>query len=153
MELQIILLAFREYDTEIYWQFNCNKLELTLFKDEVDQYNIWINKFLKTGKAPLSSYVNPDYADMLLIARNRNYQELFGCPGNRGPYQIGESTDNFRIIDDDDFLAENLTIEPNTNELKNIITSPYTDSGEFGMGYRILPVTNKLIKRRNNNIL
>lgn len=147
-----IILQFRDDDTSIRWRFQGTEREYELMKYEVGLYNGWI-ALLISGEAPASSYANEYDADAILIARNRKYQQLFDRPENRGYYErismefnvkMGGETD-VEGFEDDDFDDDDFDYEPDARELQSILLDPLSEKSS--LGYRIFPMTHRLISR------
>lgn len=164
-----ILVWNEPEDVHLYWEFTGTEKELKLFDQELTHYNEWIDKYLLEGLAPLCSYRQDegDEPNQILIAQSLDYQEIFGRPGGRVYYELREHGGfSFDLVyvdgptpnDDDDFTREiddvireeyhagRLTLEP-LRTLQDIITQPCSISEEFALGYRLLPMTQRLIKR------
>jgi len=152
--LEQVIIEYWEPDNKLQWQTTLQRSEYVLLKSEIDDYNQWINR-LDHGKCPLSSYVEEDEVDNLLIAKNKNYHSVFERPGSRGYYYRG--TYGFNIYnltspdegDDIDYILNALEKGPldtvPTQLLIRIITAPYSLYDAFSMGYRVLPLTQKLL--------
>lgn len=155
----VVLLKFLDLDTPLYWLIHCNDLSLNLFKNEISLYNTYID-LLSVGEAAPHSYVDAETADNLVLAKNKDYQKFFERPSSRWLYEPWNY--NFTIInlyskdvdedlDDEDEVRELQTKLENKQltlnsklDLFNIITKPYNSLSEFGMGYRVLPITKAL---------
>ena len=146
-----VMLKFFEYDSSLFWRFQVTPKEYELLKREVDIYNNWIDMLYK-GLAPLSSYSTPEDADQWylasnMIARSNSYSGEFERPGNRGFYE--DSSIEFVIYiegedSDEEEVVDEKSLEP-IKTLINLIIQPLGE--ESGLGYRILPMFGKVIKR------
>ncbi len=167
-----VILLFHEPENVLYWTFEGTAKELQLFAREVIQYNKWIDEYLLEGLAPLSSYhpQEQDDPDQIMFAQSRDYQEIFGRPGGRVYYELRENggisfdllyvDDPTKRLDGDDdpfredwsgglleeYHSRRLPLEP-VSTLRDIIVQPLSLSAEFGLGYRLLPITQRLIER------
>ncbi len=163
-----VILVFNEPENALYWTFEGTERELRLFAQEVIQYNEWIDKYLLAGLAPLSSYDprEQDDPNQIMFAQSRDYQEFFGRPGERGYYDLGGFRFDLIYVDDekeekkdddddeDDWITTvlkdhregQLPLEP-ISTLHELIVRPLSLSDEFGMGFRILPMTHRLMDR------
>lgn len=149
-----------EGDT-LYWKAKCSFDEFILLNSEINNYNHWI-ELLEDGLAPLSSYEDGEEdANNLMIAKDRKYQNVFSRPSNRGYYeQWGHSFSIYNLtapdLGDDindiiEELEENKIKNENISTLIEIITNKYSGYDSFGMGYRILPMTQKLLNEQRFN--
>lgn len=150
------LLKFLEFDgNKVYWQFTLSEKEFELLSLEIEHYNSWI-KLLTSGLAPLSSYEQPSAADDQYLVRNRKrYDSLFPITGSRGFYE--KPYYGFELIDtnskDLDEWAEEAVTKYRSGKLQlegksslsDLITKPLDYCSEFTMGYRLLPMTRKLL--------
>lgn len=159
------ILVWREYETSLYWLIHGSSEELDLLQTEVEYYNRWINQYLLTGLAPLYSYAKSrrDLVDDFIFVKDRRYQPFFGVPIDRAVYGIQEfeSGSGFELIYldasdadknyvDPEYIQElrneyangNLTFEP-ALALHDLIVEPWSP----GLGYRILPMTQRLMDR------
>lgn len=151
---KLYVLKFHQYDSNLYWIIDLTEKEKSVMEEEIDHYNKWI-QLLYDGLAPLSSYENPEEANNLYLAhrmihKNNSYNGLFERPGGRGYFE--EHSESFSFYpakyDGDNLLDEDGEEETGDDEvflkeLEKIIISPLSD--EFGMGYRVLPMTSLLI--------
>ncbi len=146
MNKQRVLLEFMDYDVGLYWQFFVSCEELQLLKGEVRAYNDWIN-LLGAGKCPPSSYVDKEYQTNRFLGRNKQYcrSEIFKRPGSRDYYE--DIAVYFKLItlhnDEDELLEGKVELEPKST-LIEILTDPM-GSEEIGLGYMLLPMTDRLL--------
>ena len=145
MNKQRVLLEFIDYDTSLYWQFSISSEELQLLKEEVSTYNDWIN-LLGAGKCPPSSYVDKEYQTNRFLGRNKQYcPEIFKRPGSRDYYE--DIAVYFKLItlhnDEDELLEVEFELE-RKKTLVEILTDPM-GSEEIGLGYMLLPMTDRLL--------
>lgn len=130
--------------------------------DEIALYNDWIGR-LFDGTCPESAYSDPKDADQWYLARrmNRNnssYSGEFERPGNRGFYEdipysfdiyMGDEDECLDLVEDINSVGvttTNKNYEVDTfRSLKDIILG--TLGEELGLGYRLLPITKRIIER------
>ncbi len=160
-----VLLALHSEDVPIYWRFRLTEKECEILKLEVEVYNDWI-KVLFDGIAPLTSYADPADADQYYLAKrmirtNHSYSdelnesgERFERPANKNFFE--KTSYNFNVYiegepeymdiadDPETGLGLELDIEP-LSTLSDIIIGKLGE--EFGLGYRILPFTSKLLNQ------
>lgn len=163
---EVILVWNEPEDGHLFWTFTVTEKEFKLFEQEIIQYNKWIDEYLLEGFAPLCSYRQDesDEPDQIVFAQSQEYQEIFGRPGGRVYYELREHGGfSFDLIYVDgpmeDDLREEITteilreydvgrlpIEP-IQTLHDLITDPCSLAEEFALGYRILPMTQRLMDR------
>jgi hypothetical protein len=153
--LYTVVLAFVDVEgNTLCWLTYLKEIEYGLLAAEVDSYNEWI-KILEKGFAPLSSYKDKTDADQLLIAKNVRYQDILLRPVSRHLYEKWSYYFELCNLSDpkteleyellEAYNESNLAVE-NVQELIDILTDPYTNTSVFSMGYRILPMIQKIIK-------
>ena len=72
----------------MYGNFLVTVIEYNILAVEIETYNIWISTFLMSGKGPRCSYENIiNDADPLIFVNDPGYQQIFGRPGVRWPYE------------------------------------------------------------------
>lgn len=153
-DLRTFLVEFCAEDDCTYWNIDITSEEYDFLTVEVEAYNIWIETYLNTGRAPKCSYEKIEDANILfLLYGDPSYQTLFERPTQSWAYGFGPY--KFRLIDIakpvgtqdnkiiDDFATGELNMG-DSSELIEIITEPFSTTG-FGMGYRVLPFTQMLI--------
>ncbi len=154
-ELIPILISYFHEDTTLYWASKVTPIEYNILNVEIQTYNIWIETFLMSGKGPKCSYVSTDDADLLVFVNDPGYQEVFGRPGQRWPYEhTAILFELINLLDPDSEEGEiykkkgikGINTESG-NELVHILTTPFS-SEEWGMGYRVLPMTQLLIDKK-----
>ena len=152
-------------DTPLVFTFCATDKERNLLSIEIKLYNDWI-KQLFDGRCPESSYTNPEDADQYYLARrmirrNNTYDGEFERPGNRGFFEketyyfalyFGDESECIELVGD---IAKMGTIHESSSmknyeldslkSLSNIIVN--TLGEEFGLGYRLFPVTKRIIDR------
>lgn len=148
------ILKFHDYDSAIFWRLNLTPREFELLHQEVNRYNDWINT-LYLGLAPLSSYADPTEADQLYLAHkmirtDNSYAGEFQRPGGRGYYEPHNKSFSIYSAEyrsdqllNEDYDEESGEEDSTLKTIEEIITSPLSD--EFGMGYRLLPMTARII--------
>lgn len=147
----LIILTFFEYDTTVHWKFEGTQQEYELMSEEVNMYNKWIEN-LEKGMVPSSSYERSDIGEHYFLATHPGWQNICGRPGERVYYEKWHV--RFDILgcnSDKQFkeeYAENYDLgeECSVRDLQNILEKPLGHE-EFRMGFKMLPITEKLVKR------
>jgi hypothetical protein len=143
------VLSFIDNGTACGWPLVLSVAEASALEIEVKHYNEWI-KMLFAGLAPSSSYRDDDDEQYYLAHAQKEYGTLcsedgpFTRPSNRAYYENSTgfffTLDKLTDVDDDSFENEPL------RTLHDIITNPFGGE-EFGMGYKLLPMTRHVIER------
>ena len=141
-------LDFHDGYEYLSWRFSLTVKEYELLSKEFQIYDDWIISLFK-GLAPLSSYSDQRDADEYYLARrmirtDNSYAGQFERPGGRSYYEDVPYHFSLCKMGDDDFQDEPPEPEP-FRTLSNLITSPLGE--EFGLGYRVLPMTARIIDR------
>jgi hypothetical protein len=154
----VLVLSEGEEANIVVWRFAVTEQEYDLLAYEVSVYNDWVS-ILACGLAPNSSYDGSNDSEELFLAkrmvkRDNSYSGQFERPGSRDLYeQIHLTFTLFKHgiehedIDEEDLEKINSLESSSFNELIHILSSPLCRDEELTIGYRILPITNKIIKR------
>lgn len=138
-----ILLVLNEGGDKCYWDLDCTDQELQLFIDEIAIYNDWIATLL-SGKAPLSSYEDPiDAADY----QKKSFRSL----GH--DYLLSVIDIENREEDDEEAVENYLNGEANMGSMSELRQMFLCQHGqeEFYLGYKILPISEIIFKRKDRN--
>ncbi len=135
------VLKFYYHGENMYWIIELTHKEFQLLIEEVEHYNEWI-KLLYKGLAPVSSYFNREDADQWYLA-NENYPERAFYQDDHEWFAIYPAEYEGKKLLNEDGSEEHGNHEFSLQTLQDIITSPLSD--EFGMGYRLLPMTTRIV--------
>lgn len=137
-------INYNEPDNYISWFVQLTNKEYGELYDEFNIYNDWMHKWLLLGLAPIDCYTGNN---TLEIINNPC------CLKDNHPYLITNFDKGLSICYTDDegnfkyqMMCDN---SADLSVLKNIITSKFDYFETFGMAYRALPMTLKIIERRN----
>jgi hypothetical protein len=159
-----MLISFTDVESDtFYWKVNANIEIFDLLKLEIKEYNNWIEK-LDNGLAPLSSYVYPNDADDLYLAKRKHYHNILERPSNRGVYESLRGNYWFNVYkitnpdEQDEDGDPDLMDDINDGKIKfehvttliDFITKTYDSYDAFSMGFRLLPMTRYLVE---NNLI
>lgn len=154
-----ILITFHDYDYDIYWKADVSDDDYKLLKKEIRKYNKWIN-LLHDGLADDSSYEEQYTKEHRRLAASGYHKDANGNSIHRGYFEdwsiyfrISKIVDDINTYEYSDDTSESSDSEVDDvngktfesfNELKRIIETPLDDYDAFSMGYKMLPITQKI---------
>ena len=156
--MAILVMTEGEEENQAVWRFLVTEKEYQLLQYEFDYYNDWIQNILIKGLAPKSSYISTQKADELFLAKRmvktyNIYDGEFERPGSRDLYEKIYLEFSLFREDEKDSDVEEDTLEKiseiknsSFSELEGILTKPLGNE-EIRIGYRIFPMTERIIKR------
>lgn len=156
------ILEFYDGDGfSLFWPLSLTLKEYELFAKEVNYYNEWITN-LFSGLAPLSCYEDERDADGYYLARrmihsDNSYSGSFERPGLRSFYE--EEPYHFSLYrsgepefeEREDEISKKSDGSESLSTLTVLIVDPLGD--EFGMGFRVLPMTARIINRNTLRVV
>ena len=139
---QTYFLVFNDLNAghiQFTMQLSLDDDEFGRLNQELEVYNNW-SKALITGLAPLNAYRDPKFADELYQNPNKH------CDQNTYPLVLMNDSEvlyfNVDTTDPKKFLDPEL--------FRNIITAPLSLFDIFSLGYRVLPMTQKILESLTN---
>lgn len=145
MNAQEYVLVFNQEGSGCRWVLTLDTDEKQGLEIEIEHYNTWINTVL-AGLAPDTSYLNGD-ANSYYMAKSQNKCRYYmdNRPGNRSYYESPHIS--FELMTRAEADEENPgSASESIQTLVDILTHPLGDE-EFSMGYRLLPVTTKIVAK------
>lgn len=153
MEPDHIELVFLDYDNKVRWNLGkMDEIDFGVMEKEIQVYNNWIG-MLERGEAPESAYIGIEADENLFRYLARHWSDgymfaEFRRPGQRGLYVKW----NRQLTLKKKFQP--IPVEKNSESIKflpRFFEAPYSGE-EFTCGYKMLPMTQKILGRLFANI-